>query len=41
MVEYILVFSALLVVVGALGYLVSATRRSVVRTESLVTQDYP
>lgn len=41
MVEYILVFSALMVVIGALGYLLSATRRSVVRTEGLVSSDYP
>ncbi|MGN0876082.1 MAG: hypothetical protein ACI4TC_02315 [Kiritimatiellia bacterium] len=41
MVEYVLTFAALLVVLGALGYLLSATRRSVVRTESLVSSDYP
>lgn len=41
MVEYVLTFSALLVVVGALGYLLKATRHSVVRTERLVSSDYP
>ena len=41
MVEYVLTFAALLVVLGALGYLLSARRRSVVRTESLVSSDYP
>ena len=41
MVEYVLTFAALLVVLGALAYLLSATRRSVVRTESLVSSDYP
>ena len=41
MLEYILVFSALLLVLGAVSYLLSATRRSVVRTERLVSSDYP
>ena len=35
MVEYVLTFSALLVVVGALGYLLKSTRHSVVRTERI------
>ena len=41
MVEYILTFLALMAVVGALGYLLTATRHSVVRTERLVSSDYP
>ena len=41
LVEYVLVFSALLAVVGSLTYLLGATRRAVVRTESLVGSDYP
>ena len=41
MVEYILAFCALLVAVSALGYLLDATRRGVVRTERLVASDYP
>lgn len=41
MVEYLVVFCALLAVVGALGFLLRAARRAVVRTESLVTSDYP
>lgn len=39
--EYVLALCALLVVVGAMWYLVAAARRSVVRTESLVSSDYP
>jgi uncharacterized protein (UPF0333 family) len=41
MLEYVLAFCALLVVVGAMTYLLSAARKSVVRTESLVSSDYP
>jgi len=41
MVEYVLVFTALVVVVAALGSLVVASRRAVARTERLVTSDYP
>ena len=39
--EYILVFWALIVVVGALEYFVSAARRSAQKTAELVTSDYP
>ena len=39
--EYVLALCALLVVVGAMWYLVAAARRNVVRTESLVSSDYP
>ena len=39
--EYVLALCALLVVVGAMWYLVVAARKSVVRTESLVSSDYP
>lgn len=41
MLEYVLTFLALLVVVGAVMYLMRATRSSVVRTETLVSSDYP
>ncbi|MGN0855392.1 MAG: hypothetical protein ACI4R9_07730 [Kiritimatiellia bacterium] len=41
MVEYVLCVIALLVVVSAMGYLVSATKRSVHRTENLIRSDYP
>ncbi len=41
MIEYVLTFSALLVAVGALIYLVKVTRASVVRTERLVSSEYP
>jgi len=41
MVEYVLAFCALLAAVGALGYLLRATKSSVVRTERLVGSDYP
>ncbi len=40
-VEYILVFGALIAVVVALGFLLAATRQAVVRTERLVGSDYP
>jgi uncharacterized protein (UPF0333 family) len=39
--EYVLSFSALLVVIGSLGYLLRATRSAVVRTERLVSSEYP
>ncbi len=41
MLEYVLALCALLAVVGAMWYLVSASRKSVDRTESLVSSDYP
>ncbi len=41
MVEYVLAVLALLVVVSAMGWVVAAARRSVVRTEALVSSDYP
>ncbi|MBR1920757.1 MAG: hypothetical protein IJ829_01995 [Kiritimatiellae bacterium] len=40
-VEYVLALCAMLAIVGAMGYLVTAARRSAVRTESLVRSDYP
>jgi uncharacterized protein (UPF0333 family) len=39
--EYILVFVALIAVVWALEYFVSATHRSAQQTAELVTSDYP
>ena len=39
--EYVLAFSALLAVVFIMGYLVTAAKNSVYRTESLVSSDYP
>ena len=39
--EYILVFVALIAVVWALKYFVSATHRSAQQTAELVTSDYP
>jgi hypothetical protein len=41
MVEYVLALCALLAVIGAMWYLVSAARESVYRTEDLVGSDYP
>lgn len=41
MVEYVLTFCALLAAVGALGLLLHSTKRAVVRTERLVSSDYP
>lgn len=41
MLEYVLTFTALLVAIGALGYLVRSTKSSVVRTERLVGSEYP
>lgn len=41
MLEYVLTFTALLVAIGALGYLIRATKSSVVRTERLVGSEYP
>lgn len=40
-VEYVLALGALLAVIGAMGYLVTAAKASVVRTENLVSSDYP
>lgn len=41
MLEYVLVFAALIAVVWALGYFVDATRNSAKQTAKLVTSDYP
>ena len=41
MMEYVLALCAMLAVIGAMWYLVSAARQSVVRTENLVSSDYP
>ncbi len=41
MVEYVLAVCALLVVVAAMGWVVSAARRNVARTETLIGSDYP
>lgn len=41
MLEYVLCVIALLVVGSAMWYLVGATRHSVLRTESLISSDYP
>ena len=41
MLEYVLTFLALLAVLGAVMYLLRSTKRSVVRTEMLVSSDYP
>ena len=41
MIEYVLALCALLAVVGAMWYLVAAARKNVVRTEALVSSDYP
>ena len=41
MLEYVLVFTALIAVVWALGYFVSAARRNARQTAELVTSDYP
>ena len=41
MVEYVLIFTALLVVIGSLTYLLGATKRAVVRTARLVGSEYP
>ena len=40
-VEYVLALCALLAVVDAMWYLVSASQKSVVRTEDLVSSDDP
>ena len=40
-VESVLALCALLAVVGAMWYLVVASKKSVVRTENLVSSDYP
>ena len=39
--EYVLVFTALIVVVWALGRFVFAARKSAKQTADLVTSDYP
>lgn len=41
MVEYILVFAALLGVIAVSGFLLSAVKSTLVRTERLVGSDYP
>jgi hypothetical protein len=41
MVEYVLLVAALLVVAGALGFLVEAARKSANRTEALVSAECP
>ena len=41
MVEYTLVFLALLAVFTAVGYLAAAARKSSARTENLIRTDYP
>ncbi len=41
MVEYVLAVLALLVVVSAMGWVLTAAKNSVVRTETLVSSDYP
>lgn len=41
LVEYVLVFSALLVIVGSLVVFLKSTRGALVRTERLVGSDYP
>lgn len=40
-VEYVLAVCALLAVIGAMSYLITAAKSSVVRTENLVSSDYP
>lgn len=39
--EYVLTLSILILAVGALGYLLRATKSSVVRTERHVSSEYP
>ena len=41
MVEYVFVFLALLAVFTAVGYLVTAARKSSAKTENLIKADYP
>ncbi len=41
MVEYVLAVLALLVVVAAMGWVVTAARRNAVRTQTLISPDYP
>lgn len=41
MVEYVLAFSALLVVIAAMSAVVMAAKRQSDRTEALVSSDYP
>ena len=40
-VEYVLALCALLAVIGSMSYLVVAAKSSVIRTETLVSSDYP
>jgi len=40
-VEYVLALCAMMVVVAVTGWLLSAARSNVVRTEALVGSDYP
>ena len=39
--EYVLCLAALLVVVGIMGYIVTAAQKSAARTHELVRSDYP
>lgn len=39
--EFVLVFTALIAIVWALGYFISAARRNARQTAELVTSDYP
>ncbi len=41
MLEYVLTFAALLIVVGAMGWVVVAAQRASERTANLVSSDYP
>ncbi len=41
MIEYVLALCALLIVTVAMSYVVSASKKSVVRTETLIGSDYP
>jgi hypothetical protein len=41
MVEYVILVAAILVVAGALGYLVAAAHKSADRTEALVSAECP
>ena len=41
MIEYVLAACGLLAVGFPMGYLVTAAKRSVVRTERMVSSDYP
>jgi len=41
MVEYVLALCVLLIVVAAMGWVLTAAKRNVARTETLVGSDYP